>query len=283
MITRKFPPGSDWIYLKIYSGVKTSDVILQETIHPLICHLKEQGFIDCWFFIRYNDPKSHIRFRLKLINNQNYNKVFYKINKIFQQYIESGEISNILLDTYTREIERYGETTIESAETLFNKSSDLVLNFLEYDDEEKIITSLFYIDKVLSELKLSIFEKLEWISLFNTSFKKEFHADKALNSQLDKKFRVFKPSYLDFIHSEEYTEIRNIIISNIKDSHFMYENIIQCQTKHINVVSLSSFFQSIFHMHINRIFTSNQRSFEMIIYDYMYRYYKTLRACLKNE
>ncbi|WP_409514659.1 lantibiotic dehydratase C-terminal domain-containing protein [Chryseobacterium sp.] len=38
---------------------------------------------------------------------------------------------------------------------------------------------------------------------------------------------------------------------------------------------LSKFFQSIFHMHINRMFISDQRLFEMVIYDYLFRYYKT--------
>ncbi|WP_347217184.1 lantibiotic dehydratase C-terminal domain-containing protein [Chryseobacterium sp.] len=40
--------------------------------------------------------------------------------------------------------------------------------------------------------------------------------------------------------------------------------------------SLQNFFSSVFHMHINRMFVSNQRLFEMIIYDYLFRYYKTL-------
>ncbi|WP_326982149.1 lantibiotic dehydratase C-terminal domain-containing protein [Chryseobacterium sp. MYb264] len=34
--------------------------------------------------------------------------------------------------------------------------------------------------------------------------------------------------------------------------------------------------QSLFHMHINRLFVSDQRLFEMIIYDYLHRYYKTI-------
>ncbi|WP_394351105.1 lantibiotic dehydratase C-terminal domain-containing protein [Chryseobacterium fistulae] len=34
------------------------------------------------------------------------------------------------------------------------------------------------------------------------------------------------------------------------------------------------FLQSIFHMNINRLFVSNQRLFEMVIYDYFLWYYK---------
>lgn len=35
MVKRKFPPGSEWLYLKIYTGVKTADIILEEAIQPL--------------------------------------------------------------------------------------------------------------------------------------------------------------------------------------------------------------------------------------------------------
>ncbi|WP_394337826.1 lantibiotic dehydratase C-terminal domain-containing protein [Chryseobacterium pennae] len=40
-------------------------------------------------------------------------------------------------------------------------------------------------------------------------------------------------------------------------------------------ISLQSLIQSILHMNMNRLFVSNQRLFEMIIYDYLLRDYKT--------
>jgi thiopeptide-type bacteriocin biosynthesis protein len=68
MIKRRFVPGSEWLYLKIYTGIKTSDTILEEAVHPLTEYFLENNYISEWFFIRYNDPKPHIRFRLKLNN-----------------------------------------------------------------------------------------------------------------------------------------------------------------------------------------------------------------------
>ncbi|WHF51936.1 thiopeptide-type bacteriocin biosynthesis protein [Chryseobacterium gotjawalense] len=270
MAIRKFLPGSEWLYFKIYAGVKTSDIILQEAIIPLVNFLlKEEQLIIKWFFIRYNDPKPHLRIRFQLVDNSNYESILEKVNHQLKDFIDSGEITNIMIDSYKRELERYGENTIEFAEVLFCKSSELVINFLEYNDEEKIIVSMFYIDKILSKLKLSDAEKCAWISKFNNSYKKEFNADKNLNTQLDIKFRKFKPDYIDFVKSDENAEIRNLIILNIEKSGVSIENI-------VSIPFLSDFFQSIFHMHINRTFISNQRLFEMIIYDYINRYYKAL-------
>lgn len=266
---RKFPPGSEWLYLKIYTGVKTADLILEEAIHPLAEYFLEKNQISKWFFIRYHDPKSHLRVRFSLTSPDNYNEVLSEINQTLQEYIDSEEISNILIDTYNREIERYGESTIEDAETLFHKNSEFTSKCIHYDDEEKIIVSLFYIDEILNKTNFLNQEKLDWIKDFNEAFKKEFNADKKLNSQLDKKYREFKPKYVDFIQSEEFSDERNAIILHIDECDAVLKDILQHQK-----VSSQSFFQSIFHMNINRLFVSNQRLFEMVIYDYLLRYYK---------
>lgn len=275
MIERKFIPGTEWLYLKIYTGVKTADLILEEVVQPLVEYFQKNNYISKWFFIRYNDPKSHLRLRLRVSNSGFYNKVFGRINEALQEYIDSGEISTILNDTYNREIERYGENTIEEAETLFQKNSEFTLQCLHYDDEEKIIISFFYIDGILNNLNLSVQEKLNWIKDFNHSFKQEFNADKKLNSQLDKKYREFKAKYVEFIQSEEFSEERSAVISNVEDSSTTLQNIIIHHENESLRMPLQDFFQSIFHMNINRLFVSNQRLFEMVIYDYMFRYYKT--------
>ncbi|UCA58267.1 thiopeptide-type bacteriocin biosynthesis protein [Chryseobacterium rhizoplanae] len=274
MMKRKFPPGSEWLYLKIYTGVKIADLILEEALQPLIERFKENNYILKWFFIRYNDPKPHLRVRFRLNNPNDYDKILNKINESLKEYIESGEISSILIDTYNQENERYGENTIEEAETLFCTNSGFTLQCLHYDDQEKILVSLFYIDEVLSKLNLSAEEKLNWIKDFNNAFKQEFNADKKLNSQLDKKYREFKPKYLDFLQSEEFLKERNAVMTNIEEGNSILQDIISCNENQSLEMSLQSFFSSIFHMNINRLFVSNQRLFEMIIYDYLLRYYK---------
>jgi len=62
--------------------------------------------------------------------------------------------------------------------------------------------------------------------------------------------------------------------ANIEESDSVLKDIIQHDQNKSLEISLQSFFSSIFHMNINRLFISNQRLFEMIIYDYLLRYYK---------
>jgi thiopeptide-type bacteriocin biosynthesis protein len=271
---RTFTPGTEWLYLKIYTGVKTADQILEEAIQSIAEYLQKNNEISKWFFIRYHDPKPHLKVRFCLNNIENYSAVLSKINDELQEFTGSGEISNISIETYNREIERYGQNTIKKAETLFHKNSELTLLCLHYNDEEKIIVSLFYIDEILNRLNLNVTEKFAWAKNFNDAFKQEFNADKNLNSQLDRKYRAFKPNFINFIQSDDFAAERKAIIHNIDECASVLQNIIYYSENDSRKISSQSFFQSIFHMSINRLFISNQRLFEMVIYDHLLRYYK---------
>lgn len=271
-VIREFIPGSEWLYIKVYTGIKTADIILEEAIKPLLQNFLQEELIKKWFFIRYNDPRSHLRVRFELSDSSHFNNIFTLINEYLKEYIDSGEISGLILDTYQREIERYGKDTIEQAEFLFWKSSNSILNkYLHFDDEDKIIISLFYIDTLLEYIGSPSFVKLDWVKKDNLAFKNEFNADKKLNSQLDKKYRIFILKYSEFLRSDEYVIFRKGIITEVSESEEELKHIMECHQG-----SVHNFFQSIFHMHINRMFVSNQRVFEMIIYDYLFRYYKSL-------
>ena len=106
------------------------------------------------------------------------------------------------------------------------------------------------------------------------AFKTEFNADKNLNNQLKRKYIDFQPKYFEFIKSNEFKDIRNLITNNISDIHIVIEKILELKKKECLNVGMIDFFQSIFQMHINRLFVSNQRLFEMIIYDHLLRFYK---------
>ena len=69
LIQRSFTVGDNWLYYKIYTGSRTSDMILLDIIKPLTESLLNDDVIDKWFFIRYNDPDAHIRLRFLLSEN----------------------------------------------------------------------------------------------------------------------------------------------------------------------------------------------------------------------
>jgi len=118
-IQRSFIIGDEWNYFKIYTGFKTADAILTGCIYPLSNTLKSNGIIDKWFFIRYSDPKFHLRIRFHVNNPNHAAAVMLNFNQIIKKQVNSGLVWKVQADTYNRELERYGATAIELSETLF--------------------------------------------------------------------------------------------------------------------------------------------------------------------
>src|SRR6266536_176178 len=60
---RRFPPGSEWLYLKLFTGTAGADQVLRRIATVLRWALTAGG-ADQWFFIRYGDPDWHLRLRI---------------------------------------------------------------------------------------------------------------------------------------------------------------------------------------------------------------------------
>jgi len=75
----------------------------------------------------------------------------------------------------------------------------------------------------------------------------------------------------------DFYEIINIVDNT---SNQVQETILSIKNK--IEISLHSFLSSHIHMMINRQYTSNQRLYELIIYDHLFRFYKSLNYQILN-
>ena len=278
MMSRVFSLGSEWMYFKIYSGYKIADIILLEYLKVKIELLVSEKSINKWFFIRYNDSDSHIRIRFQVNKTQDIFKVIQELNSVFEHLLHQNLIWKVQNDTYLREVERYGLCTIEDSETLFYFDSQMIMNYLSLKndfekEEDQLLFSFLAINSFLNAFDLSSSEKLTLLEEMQQGFKNEFNATKVLKTQLDKHYRGLEK-----------------VISNVLDSD-LNQDLISCneivEKKYTNIkpivesikenleINFNSFLSSHIHMMINRQFTSRQREYETLIYDHLYRYYKT--------
>jgi hypothetical protein len=56
-------PGSEWLYIKLFTGPATADQVLRRIASVLTWALTAGGD-DQWFFLRYGDPDWHLRLRI---------------------------------------------------------------------------------------------------------------------------------------------------------------------------------------------------------------------------
>ncbi|WP_130735265.1 thiopeptide-type bacteriocin biosynthesis protein [Flavobacterium sp. J27] len=273
---RDFSLGSEWLYFKIYCGVKTADFILLDYLKEAIKELIADKYISKWFFIRYHDPEAHLRLRFKIDHEKHLGTVITKLYRIFDILQTENLIWKIQTDTYSRELERYGVTTYELSEFIFQADSELILDYIDLKPNfEKETTTILFsflaIDQFLTLFGLTNTEKLEVLHRLQESFKQEFQADKTLKKQLDKHYRDLENQISSFLAMEDL-------------AHQSLYHIIQTKTEKIKAsvltiktlldTALLPFLSSHIHMILNRQFTSRQREYELLIYDHLYRYYK---------
>lgn len=277
---RTFIPGDSWVYYKIYTGAKTSDIVLTEIIKPVAQQLIDQELIDQWFFIRYADPKHHIRVRFHCKDKNNIGNVMSGLYEGLSAFAKADLVWKIQLDTYNREIERYGAEHIELAEKLFYHESQMIVNLLDAiggEEGEKIrwLFGIRALDRMLSDFSFSEDEKLEFMERLKTSFGKEFGMNKHLKKQLDKKYRDVKGN-ITFIMElvREKDSEYNVLLDLLDQKGNETSDIIKKLISDVDKITLNNYLGSYAHMLMNRLFRSKNRLHEMVVYDLLYRHYK---------
>jgi len=277
---RIFCLGSEWLYYKIYTGVQTTDLVLLEKLYPVILQLKKKKIIQKWFFIRYKDTDTHFRIRFLVENRKDLAKVIQMLYHPINHLLQENLAWQIQTDTYKRELERYGETTIEDSEFLFWKDSELAIRYLSLKKtfvkkEMELLFSFCSIDSFLNSFSLSILDKYNLVDKLQQSFKEEFGADKILKKELDKKYRELDDELGCFLRGETKKDFPDFFEIIEEKQNQIVEKILEI--KNAIQIDLYDFLASHIHMMINRQYTSKQRMYELIIYDHLYRYYKTLK------
>lgn len=284
LIKRDFIVGENWIYYKIYCGSKIAESMLKEIIKPTVNSLLLKGIIDKWFFIRYSDPQPHIRLRLHLKEIKNISIVLENFSAQLSKLKEEDLVWRIQLDTYQRELERYGKNTIEIAEEFFFHDSNLIVdlleNVIEEDENLRWQIGLVLINNILSGFKYSMEDKLYFMRNLRDGFASEVNMDKFLTKQLDTKYRNFRTEIDDLLQLKTerergfYSFFENF---NTRTSHIS-ALILQLNEEEKLQVNLNSLVSSYIHMSMVRLFKSKNRLHEIVVYDFLLKYYKTCKA-----
>jgi len=280
MKNRTFIPGSEWIYFKIYTGTKTADAILKNELYGYVNEMLKNDIIDKWFFIRYTDPDFHIRLRLHVKETRNFSDLFNRFFETLSPVIDAGLAWDIQCGTYQREMERYGANTISMIEDFFYIDSEYIIKLFGQLDKEnpeqyRWELALVLIDSFLSAFSFELPQKLALLTTMNVSYKKEFGFTQVnAKKQLDNKYRtnrreiettmLWKDEVAVTIHT---IQARRQAICPIAERLRSIEKCNDLQ------VPLTSLLISMIHMSMNRWFRTKNRLHELVIYDFMFRYY----------
>jgi len=277
---RAFIPGSEWVYFKLYTGVKTADAILKNEAYGYVCEMLNNQIIDKWFFIRYSDPDFHIRLRLHLTEARDFSCVFNRFFETFLPVVNAGLVWNIQCDTYQREMERYGANTISMIEDLFCIDSEFIVKLLCQLDEgnpeqHRWRLALVMIDSFLTAFSFEIPQRQELLCVMADNYKKEFgFTNHPPKKQLDEKFRTFRKDIANvMLWENDYIKPIDIINARRQAISPIANKLTEMDRSGVLEVSLESLLMSVIHMTMNRWFRSKNRLHELVIYDFLARHY----------
>lgn len=280
MENRIFIQGSEWAYIKLYTGTKTADAILKNEMIGYVREMLENNIIDKWFFIRYSDPDFHIRLRLHLKDTRNFTCIFNCFFEYFQPIVNADLVWNIQCDTYKREIERYGTNTVSLVEELFFIDSEFVIKMLcqlneENPDHQRWKLALILIDSFLSTFSYDLTQRKELLSSLSENYKKEFgFTQHQTTKQLNDKYRLYRKEIENvMLWEREASETLELICARRSAFFPIAKTIISIYQSDELQVSLQVLLTSLIHMTMNRWFRTKNRLHEMVIYEFLSRYY----------
>lgn len=283
-IKRAFLPGSDWLFAKIYCGEATSDRVLCEAVAPVVRAAMARGDANRWFFIRYHDPDPHVRVRLQGDPDRLRGGVLRDLERAVVPLAECGAVHKLVLDTYVRELERYGsDRGIELVEELFWRDSEAVLGIVELLDGEDGAAARWKlcvrgVDSMLDAIGLdpSVRERIcndarEMLGreLHATTYSWSAIGDKYAAERADLETMISRDPQRDATHDYqpgfELLARRDSAVAEIGAELRRRDDAGELRPR------LVDFAWSLVHMHCNRMLHASHRAQELVIYDFVRR------------
>jgi len=268
-----------WLYLKIYTGKRTADHVLFEILFPECQEYVEKGIASEWFFIRYNDPEFHLRFRMKLKQGPALNDVVKHITEMFDPLMKTGLVWKLESDIYVPEYERYGWNSMRQVEQIFYADSNAYIDFLraeqEMDQGGRWLYALASVNSLLDDFAYEADEKKSLMLGLNRRFGQEYGKDKGLASQLSDRYRTHRLRISEVLNKKNSLVNKILTLRSDEQRSAVFNILLQYQVGKMTIKK-NDLLSSLIHMSLNRIFRSNNRLHEMVIYDLLFRAYKEL-------
>jgi thiopeptide-type bacteriocin biosynthesis protein len=285
--TRTFSVGSEWLYAKVYLGSTPADDLLC-ALAPAFDRLRAAGAMNGYFFVRYLDPFWHLRIRVHGDPRRLREEVLPTLCEAAQRLIGEEVAWRFQLDTYRREIERYGgDAGIALCEQIFCADSAAVLGIIrgltgEEPADIRWQLALPGMDRLLEDLGLGLHERLAALEPVASSFRREFKGSTNLERSLGKKHRALAKTVEELVGAgaaqtgplaaARHFQTRSQSIRPLGEALRRHEARGELRTPLIEIAG------SLLHMHVNRLLRAHQRQHELVLYDLLLRYYRSQKA-----
>lgn len=282
-IQRQFPPGSRWLYAKLYGGVSTADRVLRDAVAPVVRAAQAGGAIDRWFFVRFADPAPHVRVRFHGEPARLFGDVLPALERACAPLLADGSLWRIQLDTYEREIERYGATTIEACEEVFWHDAEAALTIVEHLDgdagaEARWQLALRGSDDLLRALGLDAADRAGVFTRGRDALVAEHRASTELLRAIGQRWRRHEPRITELLTRDPAFDAADVLAPGLAALASRDVALRALTARGALAERVDDVAWSLVHMSVNRLLHASQRAQELVMYDFLRRYHARRRA-----
>lgn len=293
MVDRDYEPGSEWLFAKIYTGPATADRVLRTIVGTVTRTLLEQGAIDKWFFIRYADPEHHLRLRYHGNPQALLSVGLPLLREALGDTLTDGSVTSLVLDTYRREVERYGGAEgVIIAEEVFHADSETVLALLAHVPDDGLGADyrwrlcLYGIDNLLTALDVPVAEKMTLVRHLRQTYGGEAKfrtGAHELRDQMGKKYRAERERLESMLSTGQVSDQR--LAAGLALVRARAETL-RCLGAKLRALeatgrlgrSTYEILGAFAHMHVNRMMRTAHKRCEFVLYDLLARVYSSFAA-----
>ena len=273
-------PLSEVVYAKVYLPEAEADGFLLDFQKKFIAHAREAGQSRQWFFVRYsdhNDPEHHLRLRFFPAHPDRFGALLADLVRMLEAYQRQGTVEKIELRNYEREVVRYGGPRwMGLSEQLFHLDSELALNIIAAAPQvERWKLATWAVHAFLHDLGLAAPEMHRCVLDMASRFKLEFGVAGEQLKLLGKQFRACADEMTAVVANtgQPVQWMRRLSISTeqlrIERREFL-SRLMRARDA-IGRDDFDSVIGSHMHMLCNRMFPSQPRAFEVLVYDTLER------------
>lgn len=251
------PPFEDWLYLKIYGTSSNDDDLISYHFSEYCRDKIMKGKINKYFFMRYADPEQHIRLRLNG-NEKNLIDIYPDLKRLLNSLIEKGLMTSYSIDSYDRELERYGGIKLmDIAEKLFYFDSIVVEEILKLKRSKSIS---------FNNEAIGMISTIHYMKDFGLNHESQinFLRLQVSNSDYRKEFKENRSEYIEICNTNnDWQELRkteegNLLLNALSQRSGVVREYSDEIKNGLEVSTDLSILDSVIHLHCNRLFGINR-------------------------
>jgi thiopeptide-type bacteriocin biosynthesis protein len=255
---RQLLPGQGCLYFKLYGPASHQDEVLVALRDALA------GRTLTWFFVRYRDPEAHLRFRI-LAASEVLMTLLPQVLAVLERLRLCGYLARVQLDTYERELERYGGVAaMPICEAIFAVDSAMVLVLKDIDRRPVTDLALASVDVFLRGLGLAQSERHALYVALDDGYSAERASDPSYAAQVKSQANADRKRVWELLHAIEkgaLAQWRVGFIAALKPQvEALQQQVVESATCH----PFSEIAASLAHMHANRLGLNRQQEHRAI-------------------